>query len=156
MALAFPFVGAEWRLPLIVGALLTEYFDGALSRWFDWGTEFGRLLDPAADKLFCAAVLATYFMQSQLRWFEALLVGTRDLLVLAGVAGVAMRGRWDHFRRMRPSWLGKATTTLQYGVFLDIVSTGSVHPALLAATAAAGTLAGAQYLLDFNKKPESL
>ncbi|MXU66784.1 CDP-diacylglycerol--glycerol-3-phosphate 3-phosphatidyltransferase [Oceanomicrobium pacificus] len=35
---------------LFVGAAVTDYLDGYLARRFDWGTSFGKMLDPIADK----------------------------------------------------------------------------------------------------------
>ena len=56
VAVIFPFLSPVLRLPFVVLALLTEYFDGALARKYNWVTSVGQILDPVADKLFALSV----------------------------------------------------------------------------------------------------
>lgn len=46
-----------WGLVAIALAAMTDFFDGYVARRFDCESDFGRMLDPATDKVFMAIVL---------------------------------------------------------------------------------------------------
>ena len=73
-----------WGLGILLLAALTDKLDGMLARSMHQETEWGRILDPLADKLgvAAAAVLLLYLRWLPF-WFVALLLG-RDLLILTG------------------------------------------------------------------------
>jgi len=73
-----------WGLGILLLAALTDRLDGMLARSMHQETEWGRILDPLADKVGVAAVaiVLLYLMWLPL-WFVALLLG-RDLLILTG------------------------------------------------------------------------
>lgn len=73
-----------WGLGILLLAALTDKLDGMLARRMHEETEWGRILDPLADKLGIAAVAIVLLCLKWLPfWFVALLLG-RDLLILAG------------------------------------------------------------------------
>lgn len=51
-----------WALGLFLGASLTDFLDGWLARRFDQQSEFGRMLDPIADKAMVMTALAVVMM----------------------------------------------------------------------------------------------
>ncbi|MAS43575.1 MAG: CDP-diacylglycerol--glycerol-3-phosphate 3-phosphatidyltransferase [Rhodobacteraceae bacterium] len=51
-----------WALGLFLGASFTDFLDGWLARRFDQQTEFGRMLDPIADKAMVMTALAVVMM----------------------------------------------------------------------------------------------
>jgi CDP-diacylglycerol--glycerol-3-phosphate 3-phosphatidyltransferase len=61
---------------LFIAAAITDYWDGALARRHGWITNFGRLMDPLADKVL---VMAAFVGMVQLAIFPAWMV----VLVLA-------------------------------------------------------------------------
>ena len=40
-----------WMMILILLAVATDYFDGRIARWSDSVSDWGKLLDPLADKV---------------------------------------------------------------------------------------------------------
>lgn len=90
---------------LIVYGILSDYLDGFLARTFQEVTEWGKVLDPVADKLtaFLLFLYAVYIGLIPL-WFFILEIA-RDAVILAGslyiqrirgkVAMAVMSGKWS-------------------------------------------------------------
>jgi len=147
LAIAFPFAPAQLRIPVIGAALVTEYLDGALARRFAWESRLGRILDPIADKLFCAMVAGTYLVEATISWPELVAVGVRDAVVALGAVVLVLLGRWQGFGRMQPRLPGKLTTVLQYAVFSVLALGREPGSIFFAVTALVGTLAAIQYVV---------
>lgn len=83
-----------WGLVLLAIAALTDKLDGDLARKFNQVTEWGRILDPLADKI-GMAVLALVLVRLGLIpfWFLAAILA-RDLIILAG--GLYLKARRGH------------------------------------------------------------
>lgn len=100
----------EWVVGLVLVAILTDWFDGRLARWLGTVSEWGKVLDPLADKAAGGlAVLALTFRASDPNlpvWF-LLLVLVRDGAIVAGSAILARRVG----KVVMSAWLGKAATT---------------------------------------------
>ncbi|MFO0891649.1 MAG: CDP-alcohol phosphatidyltransferase family protein [Isosphaeraceae bacterium] len=154
LALVFPWARPQWRAGLVVAAGLSDLFDGRLSRALGGTSTVGQILDPVADKLFVGLVLITLMLEGTLSVPEIMLVGFRDLAVVAGTAWSVVRSGWGSVRHMPPSWLGKLATTGQL-VFL-LVLTMAREPANLLvlpvelAAATFSVLAGLDYLRREN------
>jgi len=73
-----------WGLALLAVAALTDKLDGAFARRHHLVTEWGKILDPVADKI-GMAVLAIVLVSLDMipAWFLAAIIG-RDVLILAG------------------------------------------------------------------------
>ncbi len=79
-------------LGIIVIAILTDYLDGWFARKKGEITEFGKFIDPFADKLGLGITGAVLVVLGRIPlWFLVVLV-VRDLLILGG-AGYIMRTR---------------------------------------------------------------
>ena len=93
---------------LVVVAALSDALDGYLARRRNDVTDFGRIVDPIADKALIAGSLAVLAVQGRIAvWIAAAIVG-RELAVTAL--------RWVAGRRgvtVSVSRLGKNKTTLQ-------------------------------------------
>ena len=82
--------------PLIVGlivyAILSDYLDGYIARKTDRVTEWGKILDPVADKI-CAFILFLYAVWAGLipLWFFVVEVA-RDALIMSGSYFI----KWQH------------------------------------------------------------
>ncbi len=76
--------GRWWGLFWLGLAALTDKLDGDIARWTHTESEWGRILDPLADKIGVAAVGIALLIQGWLPlWFVVVLLA-RDLLILAG------------------------------------------------------------------------
>ncbi len=122
--LVVPIVWLLWQrrypeaLLLMAIAGASDAVDGLLARRFDWGTEFGALVDPLADKVMVVAVFVTLTLQGVIPlWLAAVVVG-RDAVILAG-AGVYRL--WFHEISMSPTFISKANTALQIVVLLLVL-----------------------------------
>lgn len=82
-----------WGACIIVLAALTDKFDGLLARKYGYETEWGRILDPLADKAGAAtAALVLLKLGDIPAWFVIALIA-RDLLIFfGGVFVKAKRG----------------------------------------------------------------
>src|SRR5258708_3855992 len=71
---------------LILAAAATDFLDGLLARRLGQISEFGKLIDPLADKLAVAGVAAVLVFLGRIpSWFLIFAAG-RDLLILCGGA----------------------------------------------------------------------
>ena len=73
-----------WALGLLALAGLTDRYDGILARRMGAESEWGRILDPLADKIGAGVVAFVLVLQGSIPvWFLALVVA-RDVLIVAG------------------------------------------------------------------------
>lgn len=101
---------ASCLLFIIAGA--TDFFDGYCARYYHQETEFGRLLDPVADKILIFSTLwALYQVSGQSllpSWFMYLMV-TKDLVLMIGGLFLVVQKKSTV---LSPSFLAKFTTAL--------------------------------------------
>ncbi|MFZ1081904.1 MAG: CDP-alcohol phosphatidyltransferase family protein [Candidatus Kryptoniota bacterium] len=92
-------------LVLMLAAAATDFFDGLIARALNQETDFGRLLDPVADKI-CAvtAVVVLVFVGDIPLWY-AVLVALRDILILIGSSLIISRRKVV----VQSVWTGKFT-----------------------------------------------
>ena len=74
----------SWAAGILLLGALTDKLDGDFARWRNEVTEWGKILDPLADKI-CVAVMSLVLLKlgDIPLWFVAVLVA-RDLVILAG------------------------------------------------------------------------
>lgn len=149
LGLGFPFLPDQWRLVIIVLAALTDLTDGLLSRLLRATSPVGRLLDPIADKAFVIAVVLTLIFDEWLKVWEAVLLGLRDLATLAGVGWFLVRRDWLAFRRIVPTFLGKATTAAQFVFLVALLFYKEPVLLIFVPTVVLSGLAAADYLRLF-------
>lgn len=99
-------------LLLLVCAGITDFLDGYFARAWGQETLLGACLDPLADKVLVVAVYATLLLHGVAGfttplWFLILIVA-RELVILLGAA---VLGLMRHDIDVRPTLLGKLTTT---------------------------------------------
>jgi len=139
---------------LVVFAIggITDFFDGLTARWLNQQTALGAYLDPVADKLL---VISSFIMLGIIdgipMWLTVVVVG-RDILIIVGYAAIYLLV--EENMPVRPSWIGKFSTTFQLltlAVALVTLHDGTLlHPnvlqTLIALSAAATVASGLQYL----------
>ncbi len=146
---AFPFLPVWAWIPACLMAGITEFFDGYLARRWDAESALGRMLDPVADKVLLAGALIAFLLGGYVTVTELLLVGIRDIVVIAGWLVLLMMGRRDAILRLRPRLAGKVATWFQYG-FIFFVLVWLYAPALLVGmTAVVSFVAAVDYLREF-------
>ena len=62
-------------------AVLSDYLDGALARRWQCETDFGRLMDPLADKVLIAAALVCLAWSHDIPAWVAIILISRDFLI---------------------------------------------------------------------------
>jgi cardiolipin synthase len=95
-----------WALGLLALSGFTDWADGVLARKLDQRSDFGALLDPAADRLYILATLVGLVLRHIIPWELALLIIARDLVL--GLALLPLRRRG--YAPPEVHYLGKAAT----------------------------------------------
>jgi len=152
-------------VPVVVVALLdatpngsilaaaTDGIDGYLARSRQSITNFGKLMDPIADKLLIAAALISLVSADRLAGWVAMIIIAREfavsgLRVAAGAQGVVIPA----------SRLGKVKTIVQVATVFALIAvhdTGVWWVQLLVyLTVAVTAISGADYFLNFRRRIE--
>ena len=96
-----------WIMMLLLLAVATDYFDGRVARWSDQVSEWGKVLDPLADKFGGGFVVAALTYIGSLPLWFFLVLAVRDLSILAG--GEYLRYKTGHI--VASIWIGKIAVT---------------------------------------------
>lgn len=80
-----------WALGVFVTAALTDVLDGFLARRYHQITDFGKLMDPLADKLMTLSVMSTLLIRGIISWVPVALLALKELIMLIG--GVLLYNR---------------------------------------------------------------
>jgi cardiolipin synthase len=150
LGVAFPFLAASSRWAALLTAAATEFLDGQVARLLHVSSDVGRILDPIADKVFVASVLATLTWEGTVAPWQLILVMSRDLIVTAGALWVGARSGPSTLRRMTPSLLGKSATGAQFLFLLATVASHKVDAILLLIASALSLAAGVDYVRRFR------
>ena len=153
--LVWSILSARFGLALVIVFLagLTDLLDGIIARKLDQSSDFGRLLDPIADKLLLVttfvAVSVPGFGFEPLPWWLAALAVGRDV----GILGAALViYRVTGFSGFTPTFLGKLNTNIELWVlFLFLLTRAFSLPELLLTisvyvTAASIVVSGLHYI----------
>ena len=99
-----------WAFILFVIAGITDGVDGFLAKRFDWVTELGAWLDPAADKALLVSIYVTLGIFGVIPAWLVILVVSRDVLI---VGGIMLSWMMEQPVRMKPLTISKINTTAQ-------------------------------------------
>ena len=99
----------DWLLGLVIVVILTDWFDGRIARWTHTVSDWGKVIDPVADKFAAImTVTALTFRPAEPHlplWFFGVVIG-RDLAILSGGAAIARRSG----QIVMSAWAGKAAS----------------------------------------------
>lgn len=97
---------------LLVFALagISDALDGFIARCFDQRTRLGAYLDPLADKLLLVSAFVCLGAMQVLPAWLAVIVITRDVIIVLGIAVLTIT---DKPYEVRPSRISKCTTATQ-------------------------------------------
>jgi cardiolipin synthase (CMP-forming) len=110
-----------WALITFAIAGLTDGMDGLIARITHQRTELGAYLDPIADKLLLTAAFVTLAIIGILPNWLAVIVITRDLIILLGFSVLLLT---NHRPKMLPTLVSKVTTGFQISTILLVLLTG--------------------------------
>jgi cardiolipin synthase len=150
-------VTENWPAAFAVFALAgaSDALDGWLAKRFDLRTELGALLDPLADKALIVSIYATLALVGVLPAWLALLVVSRDVLIIGAVAvSWLLQRRID----LAPLPVSKATTAAQLALAALVLAAkafawplGGAVAALVAVVAALTVVSAGVYLWRWVK-----
>lgn len=96
-----------WIMMLVLLAIATDYFDGRVARWSHSVSDWGKVLDPLADKIGGGMVVAALAFNGSLPYWFLAVLAVRDLCILAG--GALLKHRTG--RIVLSLWSGKVAVT---------------------------------------------
>ncbi len=134
---------------VFVLASVTDVLDGWLARRHKMESNFGKLMDPLADKLLVTAALVSLVSLGRLEAWIAMVIIAREFAV-TGLRGVAA----EQGVVIQASWLGKAKTVLQVAAIVALIATdpAPLGVDLLVYVALAFTVvSGVDYFFGFRR-----
>lgn len=139
---------------IFIIASVTDWFDGRIARKYNLITNFGKVMDPLADKLIVFAVILCLVKQSVFPVWCAMIILARDFLV-TGMRVIAV----SEGISVAASIWGKVKTTVQMIAMVIAILFGQSEIAALyiaAQTAiylatAATVISGISYIIDYRK-----
>lgn len=103
---------------ICIFAAVTDILDGYIARKYDQVTEFGKIIDPLADKITVGAIIIKLFLLSEIPVYYFMMILVRDVLIFLGGIYVAKR-----IGKVLPSnILGKMTVVNISLVILSLVA----------------------------------
>ena len=138
----------EYRwLALIVFAIasLTDFVDGYIARHYNQTSDFGKFLDPLADKLLVTAAMLVFVQWGRMPSWVVMIVLTREFAV-SGLRMVAASGG----KVLAAGWSGKVKTFVtMVGLCVMIVFSSSVIDVVVAALITVATVySGMEYFVQ--------
>jgi len=99
-----------YALLVFAFAGVSDGLDGLIARWLNQRSDLGAVLDPIADKLLLTAAYITLGILKDIPGWLAVLVISRDVLIVTGIAVLTFANiPFD----IRPSLVSKWTTVFQ-------------------------------------------
>lgn len=115
------------RAVALILAMLTDGLDGFLARRFQLSSRFGTLLDPLMDRFFVFFVIVVLLGEGTIGFWEVLALVCRDISVILFGFYLVFSGKLTRYR-FKAIWCGKATTFLQFLVFLGLTLNIAIPP----------------------------
>lgn len=143
-------------LALFVLAAVSDGLDGYLAKRFNWISELGKLLDPAADKLLLVTVFVESTWLGLVPWWVTAGAVARDVMIALGALVFRL---WFGALRGRPTIISKINTAAQLLYLMAVMLGAAVafppHEVLraLALTVLTTTaLSGLDYVQAFTRR----
>lgn len=112
-------------LVLFCVASFTDFLDGYVARKYNQVTDFGKFVDPLADKLLVTSALVLFVGQGALAGWMVCVIIARELIITSLRVVAANKGRV-----LAATWTGKVKTCVQIGgiivIYLYYIFIGAV------------------------------
>ena len=108
-AFVFP-TAALVALILFCVASFTDFLDGYIARKYNQVTDFGKFVDPLADKLLVTSALVLFAGQGAMAGWMVCVILARELIITSLRVVAANKGRV-----LAATWTGKVKTCVQIG-----------------------------------------
>ncbi len=95
-----------WAVGLLIASAASDWLDGKIARALNQESRLGRLLDPAADRLYIAATVVALAVRAIIPWWLVAVLAARELLMAVVLAVLRRRG-WG---TLQVSFVGKTAT----------------------------------------------
>ena len=102
-----------WALAIFLFAAFTDFIDGQIARRTNTISEFGKLVDPLADRLLVISVLVALMWRNFMPLWMGLVIISRDTLMLVGAPAVGIRDKGVR-EKLAVHWTGKLATALLF------------------------------------------
>ena len=102
-------------LVLFCVASFTDFLDGYVARKYNQVTDFGKFVDPHADKLLVTSALVLFAEQGALAGWMVCVIIARELIITSLRVVAANKGRV-----LAATWTGKVKTCVQIGGIIAI------------------------------------
>ncbi|MBN2025876.1 MAG: CDP-diacylglycerol--glycerol-3-phosphate 3-phosphatidyltransferase [Actinobacteria bacterium] len=102
-----------WALGVFMFAASTDFIDGQIARRTNTISEFGKLVDPLADRLLVISVLVALMWREFIPLWMGILIVSRDVLMLAGAPIIGINDK-EVREKLAVHWTGKAATALLF------------------------------------------
>ena len=106
-------------------ASFTDFLDGYVARKYNQVTDFGKFVDPLADKLLVASALILFVEQKAMAGWMVCVILARELIITSLRVVAANKGVV-----MAATWTGKVKTCVQIGgiivIYLYYIITGAL------------------------------
>lgn len=136
-------------LILFCVASFTDFLDGYVARKYNQVTDFGKFVDPLADKLLVTSALVLFVEQNAMAGWMVCVIIARELIITSLRVVAANKGRV-----LAATWTGKVKTCVQIGgiiaiylyyIFIGAVGSGAVDS--MAAAFADGSFSSTSTLM---------
>ena len=120
---------ASWAAGALFGAAgITDQVDGWLARRWHVESNFGRFVDPLADRIIIDAAVVLLWAYDRVPWPALAVILARDAVLILGTPAALRRGY-----EFSVSFLGKAATWVLYAsiAFLLVTEPGTDWPVAL-------------------------
>lgn len=108
---------------VVLVASLTDFFDGFIARKYNMITEWGKFLDPLADKLMQAAML--FMLIVKVKWMFLLIILFIFKEGFMATAGIVMLNKGRKLNGAK--WFGKVSTAVFYVIMLVLIALPSLN-----------------------------
>ncbi len=100
----------SWALGLFIAAAWTDFLDGQIARRTNTISEFGKLVDPLADRLLVISTLLVLVIRDFMPLWMGILIVARDVVMLAGSPIIGIKER----EKIQVHWTGKVATAFLF------------------------------------------